>query len=84
MKCSSAYHADICPSRRRNGDCVSKYPCRHKVEEPKLKTNADHYRSISDEELAKCLAVFVQKREDDATYMQTWLDWLKQPYKEDT
>ena len=39
-------------------------------------TNADHIRSMSDEELAES---FCDKR----LTKKMWLDWLKQPYKED-
>ena len=81
MKCNSDYHADICPARRRNGDCVSEYPCRHKVEPPKPKTNADHIRSMTDEELAEFLCrVDARKGYSDII---VWGHWIKQPYKED-
>jgi hypothetical protein len=82
MKCNSDYHADICPARRRNGDCVSEYPCRHKVEPPKPKTNAQHIRSMTDEELAELLHETDIRK--GATNLDGWIDWLKQPYKEDT
>ena len=51
--------------------------------ETRARTNGDHIRAMSDEELAKFLSKFVQERTTDSTYMQTWLDWLQQPYKED-
>lgn len=39
-------------------------------------TNADHIRSMTDEELAEFL--------HDATLPHAyWMDWLKQPYKEE-
>ena len=72
MKCNSDYHAEICPARRRNGDCVSEYPCRHKVEPPKQKTNADRIRAMTDEELAHFLAWHWNKKDYG-------LEWLKQP-----
>ena len=89
MKCNSNYHTDICPARRRNGDCVSEYPCRHKVEPPKPKTNADRIRSMTDEELADFLCDATYKENEQAyPIMRTvnkvwWHKWLKQPYKED-
>lgn len=98
MKCNSDYHAGICPARKRNGDCVSQYPCRHKIEPPKPKTNADHIRSMTDEQLAllfgamcktsECYAVdgsvcpFADNCPIDALGDNLWLNWLKQPYKE--
>lgn len=90
MKCNSDYHADICPARRRNGDCVSEYPCRHKVEPPKPKTNADHIRSMTDEELAEFIATTFENGRisvfaiyPELTENHCGLDWLRQPYKED-
>ena len=77
MKCNSDYHAGICPARKRNGDCVSQYPCRHKIEPPKPKTNADHIRSMTDEELAEFL-------HDAMLPHAYWMDWLKQPHGGDT
>ena len=45
------------------------------------KTNADHIRSMTDEELAKLFEeVGYDSMEHRSTY---WLNWLKQPYKED-
>ena len=90
MKCNSDYHADICPARRRNGDCVSEYPCRHKVEPPKPKTNADHIRYMTDEELAEFIATTFENGRisvfaiyPELTENHCGLDWLRQPYKED-
>lgn len=45
--------------------------------EPKPQTNADHIRSMSDEELAENLC---SKR----LTKDMWIYWLKKPYKEDT
>lgn len=95
MKCNSDYHAGICPARKRNGDCVSQYPCRHKVEPPKPKTNADHIRSMTDGQLA---AFLIRGAEEEIFFVDEaiggscdgWLerdellDWLKQPYGGDT
>ena len=45
------------------------------------KTNADHIRSMTDEELATLLEeVGYDSMEHRSAY---WLNWLKQPYKED-
>ena len=64
------------------------------------KTNADHIRSMTDEELAKRLIVLQQSAicyvsiklgytppSPEIIYVEDFksvLDWLKQPYKEDT
>lgn len=99
MKCNSDYHAGICPARKRNGDCISKYPCRHKVEPPKPKTNADHIRSMTDEELAVFIADKIPHGDCCDCYLEcavfdhskfnncchnAFYKWLKQPYNEDT
>ena len=45
-------------------------------------SNADHIRSMTDEELAEFLCrIDVRKGFTDMT---RWSEWLKQPYKEDT
>ena len=58
-----------------------------------VKTNADHIRSMTDEELARDIMRlnFCPPNIDEykecgakADCHQCWLDWLKQPYKEDT
>ena len=50
--------------------------------EPKLTTNADRIRSMSDEELADCLAPtgcpYDICPEAGITCNKCWLDWLKQ------
>lgn len=57
------------------------------------KTNADHIRSMTDEELAWrmmqlnfCPPNIDEYKEcgKDANCHQCWVDWLKQPYEEDT
>lgn len=59
------------------------------VEIDQFKTNADHIRSMTDEELATFLSE-VEYRRSIAGGGAIWLDsegamvWLKQPYKEDT
>ena len=45
------------------------------------KTNADHIRSMSDEKLAKFLEVVGYDMMDARAAI--WLNWLKQPYKEE-
>ncbi len=97
MKCNSDYHADICPARRRNGDCVSEYPCRHKVEPPKPKTNVDHIRSMTDAEFAMHIVNTTRvcgqcpafksceiKYPNFSACMNGVANWLKQPYGGDT
>ena len=57
------------------------------------KTNADHIRSMTDEELAKILLDGCRGSKCDDQPENEWgsvncfqcrMDWLKQPYKEDT
>ena len=50
MKCNDAFYVGICPSRRKNGECVSTFPCRHKTAPL---TNAERIRTMNDEELAQ-------------------------------
>lgn len=61
--------------------------------EPTPYTNADHIRSMTDEELAMdimhlnfCPPNIDEYKEcgANANCHQCWADWLKQPYKEDT
>lgn len=47
----------------------------------KPKTNADHIRSMTDEELAEFL---FEMQDIEYDHKGQPLDWLKQPYKEDT
>lgn len=61
-----------------------------------VKTNADHIRSMTDEELAKFIADKIPHGDcygcpwfyscfcDSESCGDNFLDWLKQPYKEDT
>lgn len=51
--------------------------------ETRTRTNADRIRSMPADEMAKFLSKFVQERTTGSTYMQTWLDWLQLPYKEE-
>ena len=54
-----------------------------------IKTNADHIRSVTDEELAAYLAQAVLQqcpcptKDCEALCNDCILNWLKQPYKED-
>ena len=72
--------------RYRDGKCISRYcyylsaggTCLNPKMKPKP-TNADRIRSMSDEELARFLG-------DEPPYFSTYekyLDWLKQPVKEE-
>lgn len=69
-----------------NWDCM---PCTNCDAYIPTKTNADHIRSMSDEELARFLAE-VENRRSAAGGGAIWKgaahakEWLKQPYKEDT
>ena len=56
MICDDPFYTGICPARTEDGQCVSKFPCSHKVEPPKPPTNADRIRAMSDMELAQWMA----------------------------
>ena len=76
-ECQSRWYCDIDP------DKCNAWP------DPVPKTNADHIRSMSDEELATLLSE-VEYRRSIGGGGAIWFDdevalmWLKQPYKEDT
>lgn len=68
--------------------CVYSQECAE-PEEQKPKTNADHIRSMTDEELAEFLRWDIcSKVRGDNRMCNGWCeecvtDWLKQPYKEE-
>ena len=77
MYCNSDFHTGICPAKKKNGECVSQFPCKHQVVPP---TNADRIRSMSDEELAEWMAECnAYKEYADSSQ---WLSWLQQTVKE--
>jgi len=46
----------------------------------KIVTNADHIRSMTDEELANLLSSAWNKADyEDGDYDPAWLDWLRKP-----
>lgn len=56
----------------------------NKIENPPM-TNADHIRSMTDEELACYLSLIADLKSGEIVFKDTsdkWLNWLKQPYKE--
>ena len=61
-----------------------------KPEKQKPQTNADHIRSMSDEELADKITDYINTCPVDiftdckVNCKACWLKWLKQPYKENT
>ena len=67
----------------KDGRCHALGDC-----ENKIVTNADHIRSMTDEELARFLAEF-ENRRSAAGGGAVWkgaahaLEWLRQPYKEE-
>ena len=78
------------------GECERRWFCYINPDEcdawpdPVPMTNADHIRSMTDEELAEwiCDATY-KENEQGYPIMRTvnkvwWHKWLKQPYKEDT
>ena len=86
MNCDNCKHTKICTRVWRN----SKKECPHYVQ----KTNADHIRSMTDEELAAWVAEFVElvleangmddKYKLAKSFETNVLDKLKQPYKEES
>ena len=99
IKCS-AKAMSLCPdvktccSQRHPAEFVEGSEC-HKFNEEveSLFTNADHIRSMSDEELAEFFIVRDAMKKMYGTYPSrmneieevtkiAWLNWLKQPYKE--
>lgn len=67
---------------------LSNMPCESFEQKPQ--TNADHIRSMTDEELAKTLwktgrnyrAICADPVVDFKEYSAELMDWLKQPYKD--
>ena len=87
-KCRYAGHgvnAGRCLGTKELDPCVGE---KCKLFRPDCKTNADHIRSMSDEELARFLAE-VENRRSAAGGGAVWngaahaKEWLKQPYKEE-
>lgn len=81
MNCDNCKHIQTCTRVWRN----SKKECPHYAQ----MTNADHIRSMTDEELAEwiCDATY-KENEQGYPIMRTvnkvwWHKWLKQPYKEE-
>lgn len=80
--CSSA-----CPLY---GDCIASFSQEVKR---RVRTNADHIRAMSDEELSEFLCGVFDEDDSDAKYIdgvtipdydeESILWWLQQPYKED-
>ena len=63
MICDDPFYAGKCPARTEDGQCVSKYPCGHKVEPPKPPTNADRINAMTIEEKAEFLSSIAYGRE---------------------
>lgn len=96
IKCS-AKAMSLCPdvkaccSQRHPAEFVKGSEC-HKFNEEveSLYTNADHIRSMSDEELADKITDYINTCPVDiftdckVNCKACWLKWLKQPYKENT
>ena len=71
---------DTCVYATANGSCCVT-AC---TMEPRLKTNADHIRSMTDEEMeTELLPLFEELCEDGIPSPEYMRFWLKQPYKED-
>lgn len=96
---SACPDAKICCTQRHPGEFAEGSEC-HKFNEEveSLFTNADHIRSMTDEELTKffCKEILCKNLLTDACYKicpvrkqcspghNGILEWLKQPYKENT
>ena len=72
-KCENCKKYDDC----RNGSGLT-WPCG--AYRPKIVTNADRIRNMTDEELANLLSSAWNKTDyEDDDYDPTWLEWLKKP-----
>ena len=69
------------------GECERRWFCDINPDEcdawpgPVPQTNADHIRSMTDEELAEWMAEC--NAYGEGAIASQWMPWLKQPYKED-
>ena len=94
MKCKyegSGVWEGRCVGTKEVDPCVGHEKCERF--KPNFKTNADHIRSMTDEELAKWVTEFVEltletnglddEYELDSTFATGLLHLLKQPYKEE-
>ena len=91
MKCKyegSGVWKDRCVGTKEVDPCVGYDQC--DCFRPNYKTNADHIRSMTDEELADikvrtgCPPSMNHITCGTAgTCLECWINWLKQPYKED-
>lgn len=83
MKCKYEHDGDCCNAGADQYMCKCKKPC----EFIWTLSNADHIRSMSDEELASEIMCPYSIEPDLCNSVKTCneccLEWLKQPYKED-
>lgn len=77
-----------CENCKKYEDCKSgsglTWPCGAYA--PKIVTNADRIRAMSDEELAKAMNMLcppVTNCIDGGECVKCWTDWLRQPAEED-
>ena len=76
-KCENCKKYDDC----RNGSGLV-WPCG--TYRPKIVTNADRIRSMTDEELANLLSTAWNKADyDDDDYDPAWLKWLRMPAEQE-
>ena len=90
MKCKYEHDGDCCHAGADQYMCKCKKPCEFLW----ALSNADHIRSMSDEELAKWITEFMNEVlqannmadefELDYRFAIDMNIWLKEPYKEDT
>ena len=76
-KCENCKKYDDC----RNGSGLV-WPCG--AYRPKIVTNADRIRSMTDEELANLLSTAWNKADyEDDDYDPAWLEWLRMPAEQE-
>lgn len=82
MKCSDCPEYEIC----RKYDLRKVRPRCKKSRTPKVFTNADKIRSMTDEELARAMDMVCPPDtacNDGQQCIKCWIEWLKQPAKEE-
>lgn len=94
FRCSAAARA-ACEFRKFCGEEATFfegsqcYDFNHEIESKAIvKTNADHIRAMSDEELAEYFAALIDEANSGSVIYSNesydWLEWLQQPVKEDS
>ena len=82
MKCSDCPEYEVC----RKYDLRKVRPRCKKNRTPKVLTNADKIRSMTDEELARVMDMVCPPDtacNDGQQCIKCWIEWLKQPVEEE-